>query len=192
MKIIYLAAGNSRRFGSQKLFYKLHGKCLYQHGLDILKQLIQKRNDCTLLVVYQDPRIAKENPELDTINSPDSKKGISYSICAGLEGVDEDVMFVVADQPGIRVDTLNAFVDSFYKSGKNCGSLRYDGVPGNPTIFKKQLIPKLRQLEEDQGGRTVLKREDCFYYDIENPGELKDIDRKEDIPDFSLFPKTRL
>lgn len=32
--IIYMAAGNSRRFGSNKLFYELDGKPMYRHLLD--------------------------------------------------------------------------------------------------------------------------------------------------------------
>ena len=34
--IIYMAAGNSRRFGSTKLFYELDGKPMYRHLLDSL------------------------------------------------------------------------------------------------------------------------------------------------------------
>ena len=36
LRIIYLAAGNSRRFGSNKLLHITQGKPLYQHGLDML------------------------------------------------------------------------------------------------------------------------------------------------------------
>ena len=32
--IIYMAAGNSRRFGSNKLFYELDRKPMYRHLLD--------------------------------------------------------------------------------------------------------------------------------------------------------------
>ena len=32
--IIYMAAGNSRRFGSNKLFYELDGKPMYRHLLE--------------------------------------------------------------------------------------------------------------------------------------------------------------
>ena len=37
--IIYMAAGNSRRFGSNKLFYELDGKPMYRH---LLERLIEK------------------------------------------------------------------------------------------------------------------------------------------------------
>ena len=37
--IIYMAAGNSRRFGSNKLFYELDGKPMYRHLLDAWRKL---------------------------------------------------------------------------------------------------------------------------------------------------------
>ena len=37
--IIYMAAGNSRRFGSNKLFYELDGKPMYRHLLDRLAEI---------------------------------------------------------------------------------------------------------------------------------------------------------
>ena len=46
MKIhmIYLAAGNSRRFGSNKLLYDFHGMPLYQYGFNQLLELLKKHD----------------------------------------------------------------------------------------------------------------------------------------------------
>ena len=43
--IIYLAAGNSRRFKEDKLHALFKGKELYLYGIDTLKQLLKYRND---------------------------------------------------------------------------------------------------------------------------------------------------
>ena len=50
MKIhmIYLAAGNSRRFGSNKLLYSFRGLPLYQYGLKQLRELLEKNENYTL------------------------------------------------------------------------------------------------------------------------------------------------
>ena len=82
--IIYLAAGNSRRFGTNKLFYKINDKELYRYGLDNLIKLVSMRNDCKLIVVTQYFEITKAYPDLDYVYSSKCKDGISYSIKAGL------------------------------------------------------------------------------------------------------------
>ena len=42
--IIYMAAGNSRRFGSNKLFYELDGKPMYRHLLERLIEIKDRYN----------------------------------------------------------------------------------------------------------------------------------------------------
>ena len=42
--IIYMAAGNSRRFGSNKLFYKLDGKPMYRHLFERLIEIKDRYN----------------------------------------------------------------------------------------------------------------------------------------------------
>ena len=65
--IIYLAAGNSHRFGTNKLFYKINDKELYRYGLDNLIKLVSMRNDCKLIVVTQYFEITKAYPDLDYV-----------------------------------------------------------------------------------------------------------------------------
>lgn len=42
--IIYMAAGNSRRFGSNKLFYELDGKPMYRQLLERLVEIKDRYN----------------------------------------------------------------------------------------------------------------------------------------------------
>ena len=89
--ILYLAAGNSRRFGENKLLYPLDGKAVYRHLLDRLAQIAGRHENWELLVVTQYERILEELAplvkagRLQTVFSPDSEKGISYTIRAGIE-----------------------------------------------------------------------------------------------------------
>ena len=43
------------------------------------------------------------------------------------------------------------------------------------------LIPELMQLEGDKGGRSVLKKHECCYVEIENEEEFSDIDTEEQM-----------
>ena len=58
--IIYLAAGSSRRFGSNKLLWVYEGLPLYRHGLDRLIEMASDRDDCTLTVVLDGKKFAYE------------------------------------------------------------------------------------------------------------------------------------
>ena len=185
--IIYLAAGNSRRFGTNKLFYKINDKELYRYGLDNLIKLASMRNDCKLIVVTQYFEITKAYPDLDYVYSSKCKDGISYSIKAGLEMINKQdnfqVMFVVADQVNLNYQTLNKMLDTYNASNYSLATLSYQNKVGNPTIFDCLLLFGLKQLKGDYGGRKVLNKylDECLFFEVNDHKELFDIDVIEDL-----------
>lgn len=52
-RIIYLAAGNSVRFGENKLLYPVAGKPMYRHGLDLLLSILEEKENYELIVASQ-------------------------------------------------------------------------------------------------------------------------------------------
>ena len=255
--IIYMAAGNSRRFGSNKLFYELDGKPMYRHLLERLIEIKDRYNnsgnasankplDCdemdvdTVIDTYigTDIDLSKKAekktkntessstlvditvvtryreildycssiPDCRAVLSPDSEKGISYTIKAGIMAVQEQkkkngvrqkkpgkssevthnsaeteeyYMFAVADQPYLKSQSVIKLIN---KVLENTGgeqlvfSLRCGDDVGNPCVFHSSLIPQLLSLEGDKGGRSVAKKHDCVYVDIADESELMDID----------------
>ena len=153
--IIYLAAGNSRRFKEDKLHALFKGKELYLYGIDTLKQLLKYRNDIEIIVVSN--TIDTQEKGIHSYKSPLSERGISYSIKAALNHInqkdDYQMMFMVKDRVG------------------------------NPVIFSKEYFNELYSLKEDKGGRTVVNKypQECFYFIIENEKELYDIDYQSDL-----------
>ena len=100
--IIYMAAGNSRRFGSNKLFYELDGKPMYRHLLERLIEIKDRYNklknaesnnpviDITVVTRYREILdYCSSIPDCHAVLSPDSEKGISYTIKAGIMAVQE-------------------------------------------------------------------------------------------------------
>ena len=251
--IIYMAAGNSRRFGSNKLFYELDGKPMYRHLLERLIEIKDRYNnfentsankpldydemdadtyigtdidlskkaekntknaesnspliDITVVTRYREILdYCSSIPDCHAVLSPDSEKGISYTIKAGIMAVQEQkkkngvrqkkqekssgvsqnsaeteeyYMFVVADQPYLKSQSVIKLID---KVLENTGdeqlvfSLRCGDDVGNPCVFNSSLIPQLLSLEGDKGGRSVAKKHDCVYVDIADESELMDID----------------
>lgn len=193
--LIYLAAGNSRRFGSNKLFYEIEGKVLYLHALERLAAICRRHADWNLLVVtqYQEIFDKVQKMGLGTVFSPDSRKGVSYSIEAALraETNRDAYAFFVADQPFLTGETAEGFLMEMERSGAKLGSVCYREMAGNPTWFTDGYREELLALEGDCGGRTVLKRhsEEVVYYEIPVEKELCDIDCPLVIPEDNVHKK---
>ena len=209
--IIYMAAGNSRRFGSNKLFYELDGKPMYRHLLERLIEIKDRYNklknaesnnpviDITVVTRYREILdYCACIPDCHAVLSPDSEKGISYTIKAGIMAVQEQkklkkssevthhtaekeeyYMFAVADQPYLKSQSVIKLIDKVLENKgnmKSVFSLRCGDTVGNPCVFHSSLIPQLLSLEGDKGGRSVAKKYDCVYVDIADERELTDID----------------
>ena len=209
--IIYMAAGNSRRFGSNKLFYELDGKPMYRHLLERLIEIKDRYNklknaesnnpviDITVVTRYREILdYCSSIPDCHAVLSPDSEKGISYTIKAGIMAVQEQkklkkssevthhtaekeeyYMFAVADQPYLKSQSMIKLIDKVLENKGNkrlVFSLRCGNAVGNPCVFHSSLIPQLLSLEGDKGGRSVAKKYDCVYVDIADERELMDID----------------
>lgn len=255
--IIYMAAGNSRRFGSNKLFYELDGKPMYRHLLERLVEIKDRYNnlenagtnklldsyemdtdtvidtyigtdidlskkaekktkntessspliDITVVTRYREILdYCSSIPNCHAVLSPDSEKGISYTIKAGIMAVQEQkkkngvqqkkqekssgvsqnsaeteeyYMFAVADQPYLKSQSVIKLINKVLENTRNerlAFSLRCGNAVGNPCVFHSSLIPQLLSLEGDKGGRSVAKKHDCVYVDIADESELMDID----------------
>ena len=195
--IIYMAAGNSRRFGSNKLFYELDGKPMYRHLLERLIEIKDRYNklksdspaiDITVVTRYREILdYCSSIPDCHAVLSPDSEKGISHTIKAGIMAVQEQkktgmqdyYMFAVADQPYLKSQSVIKLIDKALEDKGNkrlVFSLRCGDAVGNPCVFYSSLIPQLLSLEGDKGGRSVAKKYDCVYVDIADERELMDID----------------
>ena len=195
--IIYMAAGNSRRFGSNKLFYELDGKPMYRHLLDRFVEIKNRYNksksdsqtiDITVVTRYREILdYCACIPDCHAVLSPDSEKGIAYTIKAGIMAVQEQkktgmqdyYMFAVADQPYLKSQSMIKLIDKVLENKGDkrlVFSLRCGNAVGNPCVFHSSLIPQLLSLEGDKGGRSVAKKYDCVYVDIADERELTDID----------------
>lgn len=203
--IIYMAAGNSRRFGSNKLLHIWQGKMLYRHTLDMLSDIVSSRKinedidyDITLTVVTQYDRIIADldgRKDINTVFCGDSRLGASYTIKAGINSLmgrlkkDDWLLFIVADQPYLSKKTILKFIEAASQDKKSedykVFSARHSGKAGNPCMFSCKLISELLELSGDSGGRKVAKRHECFYIDVEDEKELFDIDSEKDINIYS-------
>lgn len=160
MKIgcIVMAAGNARRFGSNKLDARVEGKTLLRRALEAVPVSCFAR----VAVVTQYPQgmeLAREMGFLPVENSrPDL--GLSHTIALGMAHMQDmdAVLFQVSDQPLLRRDSVEQLVEVYRSHPDRLVALGHDGVRGNPCLFPASLFPELLALKGDHGGSAVIRR----------------------------------
>jgi len=189
--MIYLAAGLSSRYGSNKLLAEVNGKPMYRHLLDILTVMKEEephRFELVVVTAYDEIEEALQGLPLKVVRNHHQELGTSHSIKLGLEacgeiGRHDHVMFAVADQPYLQEDELFGFIHMYKRSYKGIGVLCWKGEMGNPVIFQGQFVPELMALTGDVGGKAVVKNHlsEVFQYEADSEMSLRDIDTKGEI-----------
>ena len=110
MKIgcVLLAAGNARRFGSNKLQVQVDGESLIRRALETVP------SGLVTVVVSQYPEILSLAGEygFEAVLNDQPDLGLSRSVRLGLERLTDcgGVLFLVADQPWLKRDSAEALV----------------------------------------------------------------------------------
>lgn len=187
--LVMLAAGNSRRFGSNKLLYTVDGVPMYRHILSELekvrKELKLQGTQCSITVVTQYDEIAEDVRKrgISVFYNLHPDEGISSSLRIGLRGSwDTDAcLFTVSDQPWLRCETILELIEKFRKEKKGIACVQHNGKTGNPCIFSGKYFDELMELEGDVGGKRVIRkhREDTAVLDVPDERELLDVDSRE-------------
>jgi len=185
--IIYMAAGNSRRFGNDnKLLAEYDGKPLFRHGLDTLIGLVEEGipdAQLSLTVVSQFEEILEYAGDY-AVASPESVNGASFTIRNGINhalnayGPCDYLMFMVADQPKITASSIISIIKEAVNDTNELQTyaLACEDSKGNPAMFHASLIPELLDLNADKGGSVLMKKYKPHLVFVQNPMELNDID----------------
>ncbi|MCH4166056.1 MAG: nucleotidyltransferase family protein [Megasphaera sp.] len=188
--LVYMASGQSRRFGSNKLLASLGDRPLYQYGFNALQQAAQlvlpQGIRCTLVVVSPYPVIRNwcSNAGAVVYDNPQAAEGMAASIrkgtaqCMGMQAL----AFFTADQPLLQGETIAAFLKGFVASEKQIGAMTRAGRLGNPAVFTIRYAEELQALQGDRGGRSLLQAHAqdvwCFAVAAE---QLLDVDTAADL-----------
>lgn len=173
-----MAAGSGSRFGINKLEAMFEGKTLIERALDA----IPKEQFCAVAVVTQYPRLmelARARGFL-AVENDRPEDGISRTISMGMGALEDAdaLMFLVADQPMLRKESIEAELAFFKEHPENLVAMGHGTRRGNPAIFPKKYFGKLRELDEDSGGSEVIRRhsQDLLLFELEDELELYDVD----------------
>ena len=198
LNLIILAAGQSERFGTNKLLTDINGKPMYRHVFDHLDRFYRAHSEnCRVTVVSQYKEIleAAQAAGFMAVHNPRPQDGISLSIRLGLEAgsgndpvkpasIDdkdphpsEGAVFFTSDQPYLSYESIEDFLELARTSKAGMVSVVHSGVSGNPVSFDRSYYPELMELTDDIGGKRVLNShlEDVAWFEM-SAKELMDID----------------
>ena len=175
--IILEAAGNSTRYGSNKLMATLDdGRPMICRILDAARA----QNAYRKILVTQYEEVAGLAEGFDVVINDRPDLGISRTMQLGIEAAgDADAyMFCVCDQPWLTSATLSRLIETYKEGCHGIVSLAWHGRMCNPKIFSSKYRDELMRLSGDTGGRQILTahRDDILLVEAENESETADID----------------
>lgn len=179
---VIMAAGASRRFGSNKLLEELGSLPLYRRALEAVPPGVF-RSVCVVTACEPMMKLA-ETMGFQVICNDRPELGISRTIRLGLERVlsCDGVLFMTADQPLLTKNSVRAVAETFAAQPDCIIAAAANGQRGNPCLFPRALFPALLCLEGDRGGKSIIKDNPHLLKTVELPAqELADADTAQDL-----------
>lgn len=178
--LVILAAGNSTRFHANKLLHSINDKMIIQHVFETCKNVDFHK----VIVVTQYDQIKELASQYgyQSIINKFPMLGLSHSIKLGVHASKEceQIMFLAADQPFIKQETLQTLLQM--SDGEHILSASVDGIIKNPMLFPSAYFFELCNLTNDIGGKKVAMKAIHKVIKVEvDELQLKDIDTKYDL-----------
>ncbi len=177
---VVLAAGSASRFGGNKLTAAVEGIALIRRALSAVPA--ERFSRVAVVTQYPEIRDLAEAFSFTPVWNDAPEAGVSRSIALGLGAIGDcpGALFLVADQPLLRRESVNALVTLWGEKPEGIAALGHRGVRGNPCLFPARLFPELLALTGDRGGAAVIRRHEDLLSLLEvDPRELQDADTPE-------------
>lgn len=156
---IILAAGNSSRFGSNKLLYPVNNIPMYKHTVNLINELQPAQK----IIVTKYPKLYQDiNANFHIVENYATDLGQSHSMQLGIKKslqLDNQItgfLFIVSDQPYLTLASLVKLYATWQTKQGIC-ALSYKQKRGNPIIFDRKYLNELLAIKGDIGGRSIIK-----------------------------------
>ena len=154
-----LAAGGSRRFGSQKLLADLRGKPVVRWSVE---SVLEARPDEVIVVVGHEGaavQAALDGLDVRVVENREWEEGIGSSLRAGISAAAvnaEAAMIVLGDQPGVEARVIASLMNAHAEGRRAIVVPSFRGERGHPVIFAASVFPELMAVRGDRGARNVI------------------------------------
>jgi molybdenum cofactor cytidylyltransferase len=182
---IVLTAGQSTRFGGNKLIAKLA-----ESDLPICVQttrMVVPLVSQTLVMVSDptnDTSKILNSYDITVTFSKNATKGMAYTLVDGIRAspLDVDFLVVLSDMPFVTTKIAELIIQGMSSTGKITVPL-FNGEMGHPVGFPSVYRDELLKLEGDIGAKAVIQYHlsNVNFIEIGNDAVIKDIDTREDL-----------
>lgn len=188
MPLVYaviLAAGYSRRMGSDKLSMDLCGKAVLQHSIDqVIKSGVSR-----VLVVIREAEQAERYTKTENVRfviNREAQVGMSSSIRAALGVLDSEpdaVLIVNGDMPFYGTANYARLISLWEETDQGIAASYYMNEIRNPVIFSARFFGDITTIEGDRGAKEIVQKNlsEVKFMEILDPNLLVDIDTIEDL-----------
>ena len=181
---ILLAAGQSKRFGSNKLLHSVYD------GIPMLiasAQTLVRALPDSIVVINQSMATCTTQLEalgLKVVLNENSESGIGSSISCGIRASDNASGWLVflADMPYIKSETISLLVKKM-GDGEKIVAPVFNKQRGHPVGFSRCYLNELIALNEDIGARNIINKyqDNIELVSVNDEGVVKDIDYANEI-----------
>lgn len=188
---LVLAAGQSSRFGSDKLLHTISHqgdeKPLILHSLSpwvkvfpVVNVVVREDNEALLQLLTG----CDISGRLRLIITANAHKGMSQSFIAGVKAHEQADGWLVGlgDMPYLGSRVIAASLAAL-EAGAQITLPEFMGRRGHPVGFAARFLPQLLALKADTGAKGIIQSHKKLVYPIQadNEGIFRDIDCPEDL-----------
>ncbi|MBE3109679.1 MAG: nucleotidyltransferase family protein [Acidobacteria bacterium] len=182
---VILAAGESRRMGTQKLLLPF-GETTVVGA--VVGTALASRVDRVLVVLGADKDDVREELEplgIDFAVNDNFAEGMLSSVQAGLRALPADAeaaVVMLGDQPFLPARVVDAVVEAFRRSGKGIAIPAFLGRRGHPVLVDMKYRDTVLALDPADGLRRLMHAhpDDIIEAEVEDANILRDMDVPED------------
>lgn len=181
---ILLAAGQSARFGSNKL---LHPVTDNKPMLLVSAEKLASVLPGSIVVINEQLipfTVQLEQMRLHVVVNDQAEQGMGSSIARGV-GASQDAggwLIMLADMPYIETETIMLLADKL-ENGANIVAPIYDKQRGHPVGFDQCYKNELLALNKDTGARQIIKNHasQLELVPVNDAGAVMDVDHASDV-----------
>lgn len=175
---ILLAAGEAKRFGSNKLLAEINGVPLIRLSLRAYEEL-----ERVIIVGMEAEKMIPILREEIVIYNPEFKRGMSTSLQLGIRYFSDydGVVVGLGDMPLVTRDDVNNVVQGLKQ---NCLIVipTYRGSRGNPVGLRRALFGEVMKIKGDMGAREIIRNfKEGICYVEGSHGTVFDVDFTSDL-----------
>jgi molybdenum cofactor cytidylyltransferase len=186
---VILAAGESRRMGTQKLLLPFGETTVVEA---VVRTALASKVDRALAVLGADReavRLKLEPFGVDLTVNKDYEKGMLTSIQAGFRALPADAeaaVIMLGDQPFLGARVIDEVIGGYEESRKGIVIPAYKDRRGHPVLIDMKYRDEVLALDPSDGLRQLMRAhpDDIREVEVDDPNILRDLDTPEDYAYF--------